>query len=203
MGGRAGGGPGGRGERDTNYKGKIENVEGLKNMLDRKLYNEMGKAISRYYNVMGIKEKQIMLADLDNGVYGIQATTSSGQLAGIYLNKAYFKSGTVQSVKASVEKDYSAGWATKTNKAVAHTLTHELAHSTWNTSLKGANQIAAGKEIKALYKAWSGDNRKVGYGKYAESNVNEFWAETVTKGIHGKSDKYTKAAIGIARKYQL
>ena len=39
--------------------------------------------------------------------------------------------------------------------------------------------------------------------RYGEKNVDEFWAEVITKGIHGRSDKYTKKAISIARKYKL
>lgn len=46
-------------------------------------------------------------------------------------------------------------------------------------------------------------NKKSGYGKYAETNVSEFWAETVTKAIHGKSDKYTKKVKEICKKYKL
>lgn len=91
----------------------------------------------------------------------------------------------------------------ETNKAVAHTVTHELAHATWNANMTGANQKAAGKEVNKLFKSWKKDNKKSGYGKYAETNVSEFWAETVTKAIHGKSDKYTKKVKEICKKYKL
>lgn len=33
--------------------------------------------------------------------------------------------------------------------------------------------------------------------------VNEFWAEVCTKAVHGKADKYTKAAKDIIKKYKL
>lgn len=59
-----------------------------------------------------------------------------------------------------------------------------------------------GLHPKAL-KAYGGENAIKGYGSYGKTNVDEFWAEVVTKGIHGKSDKYTKKAIGIAKKYKL
>ena len=39
--------------------------------------------------------------------------------------------------------------------------------------------------------------------KYAKTNVNEFWAEVCTKAVHGKADKYTKAAKDIIKKYKL
>ena len=201
MGGRAGGGGGGLGRGDANYKGSISGVESLKNIKDPKLYNEMKAAISRFHSALGIAQKEVKLANLQ-GAYGVHVT-SNGKSEAIYLNKGTFKNGTIKSVGSQKEKDYASGWSTKTNKPVAHTLTHELAHATWNNHLSGINQKAAGKEINALYKKWSSDRKKTGYGKYAKSNVNEFWAETVTKGIHGKSDKYTKAAFKIAKKYKL
>lgn len=200
MGGRAGGGAfSGRG--DSNYKGKISGVESLKNIKDKALYNEMKAAISRYHSALGIPQKEVKLANLE-GAYGVHVTVA-GKSAAIYLDKGTFKTGTVKSVTAAKESDYARGWATKTNKPVAHTLTHEMAHATWNNHLTAPNAKAAGKDIRALYKKWSSDNKKTGYGKYSKTNVNEFWAETITKGIHGKADKYTKAAKSIVTKYKL
>ena len=69
--------------------------------------------------------------------------------------------------------------------------------------LEPEKQKAAGKEINKLYTQWRKDKKKSGYGKYAATNVSEFWAETVTKAIHGKSDKYTAAVKNIAKKYKL
>ena len=200
MGARSGGGET-SGRSDSNYTGKITGVESLKNIKDRKLYNEIKAAISRFHATLGIPQKEIKLANLE-GAYGVHVTVN-GKSAAVYLDKGTFKGGTVKSVTDKRKKDYASGWSTKTNKPVAHTLTHELAHATWNSHLTGAKQKAAGKEIQALYKKWSGDKKKTGYGKYSKSNVNEFWAETITKGIHGKADKYTKKAMSIAKKYQL
>lgn len=201
MGARSGSSSGGGGGGDANYKGSIKNVESLKNIQDPKLYKAMKEAISRYHAALGIPERNVKLADLE-GAYGVQVS-SGGKSEAVYLNKALYKTGTVQSISKQKAADYKSGWATKTNKPVAHTITHELAHATWNTSLTGANQKAAGKEIKAMYKSWSADRRKTGYGKYSKTNVDEFWAETVTKGIHGKADKYTKKAKQIVKKYKL
>lgn len=99
--------------------------------------------------------------------------------------------------------NYDTGFKNLTNRAAQHTVTHELAHATWTSSYKSPKHISAGKEIKALYKKWSTDTKKKGYGSYSKRNVDEFWAETVTKGIHGKSDKYTRKAISIAKEYKL
>ena len=141
------------------------------------------------------------LADLPAGTYGVHVT-ANGKSDGVYLNKAHFNQSR-SAIEASHRKGYASGWSTKTNKPIAHTVTHELAHATWNQHMTGAKQKAAGKEINKLYTQWRKDKKKSGYGKYAATNVSEFWAETVTKAIHGKSDKYTTAVKNIAKKYKL
>ena len=206
MGGRSGGGagPGGLGGRDSNYRGKIKNVESLIHMKDPAMYKATKEAIARYAAVMGgIGEKNIKLADMGKSVYGVQMTNvATGKSEAIYLNKTYYNK-TAAEVKKIKQNDYNSGWATRTNKPLAHTVTHELAHATWNTTMKGTNQVAAGNVIKKVYSAWQKSGRKSGYGRYASTNVNEWWAETVTKAVHGKSDRYTKAVKGITKKYNL
>ena len=206
MGGKSGGGGSGiknRGRGDgTASKGDIANVEDLKNIKDAKLYNEMKSAISRFYKEMGLKQKNVKLADMQDNMLGVHVT-SNGKSAGVFINKKYFKNGTVKSVVDMEKKDYKSGFSTKTNKPVAHTITHELAHSVWNNHMTGAKQVAAGKEVQKVYKQWRKDKTKKDYGSYSKTNINEFWAETITKGIHGKADKYTKALKAIAKKYKL
>ena len=150
------------------YKGKISRVGSLVEMKDKAMYKATKEAISRYHAVMGVRQRNVKLADLGGSAYGVHVTRGG-----------------------------------KSEAVYAHTVTHELAHATWNAHMTGANQKAAGKEVNALYKKWSRDKRKKGYGKYATTNVSEFWAETVTKAVHGKSDKYTKAVKAIAKKYKL
>lgn len=101
------------------------------------------------------------------------------------------------------QDNYKTGFKNITNRPIQHTITHELAHATWNSGYTSPSHKAAGKEIKKLYQGWSKNSKKKGYGSYAKSNVDEFWAEAITKGMHGKKDKYTKKAIAIAKKYQL
>lgn len=173
----------------------------LVNMKDPALYKATKEAISRYHSVLGVRQKNVKLAELSAGTYGVHVT-ANGKSEGVYLNKKHFMQ-TKKAVEASHKRGYASGWSTKTNKAVAHTVTHELAHATWNANMTGANQKAAGKEVNKLFKSWKKDNKKSGYGKYAETNVSEFWAETVTKAIHGKSDKYTKKVKEICKKYKL
>ena len=159
-------------------------------MKDPQMYKETKQAISRYHAVLGVRERNVKLATLSAGTLGVQVSTA-GQSTGIYLNKAYFNRGK-KAVEASTKRGYSSGWHTQTNKPLAHTVTHELAHATWNTSLTGANHKAAGKEIQKLYNTWLGDKKKTGYGKYAHTNIDEFWA-----------DRYTKKVKTICKKYKL
>ena len=179
MGRNSSGTRGGLQPGDATYKGSVGKPEPLVNMKDPALYKATKEAISRYHSVLGVRQKNVKLAELSAGTYGVHVT-ANGKSEG-----------------------YASGWSTKTNKAVAHTVTHELAHATWNANMTGANQKAAGKEVNKLFKSWKKDNKKSGYGKYAETNVSEFWAETVTKAIHGKSDKYTKKVKEICKKYKL
>ena len=197
MGGRSGGGAGKTGglEGDSTYRGSIKNVESLVHMKDAAMYKATKEAISNFAAKLGVPERNVKLADLEGQVMGIG---SKGQ---VYLNKAYFNQTAAQ-MKSTMAKNYQGGHLTLTNKPLAHTVTHELAHAAWTSDLKGAKFQAAGKEIKSLYKSWS-KSSKTGYGKYASANVDEFWAEVSTKAAHGKSDRYTKAAKAIYKKYKL
>lgn len=201
MGRNSSGSRGGLQPGDSNYKGKVTGVEPLVNMKDPQMYKETKSAISRFHSVLGVREKNIKLATLSDGTLGVQVS-SGGKSEAIYLNKKVFNQSK-SAVLGQTKKGYASGWHTQTNKPLAHTVTHELGHATWNTSLSGANQKAAGKEIRSLYKTWMEDKKKTGYGKYATTNVDEFWAETVTKAVHGKSDKYTTKVKEICKKYKL
>lgn len=197
MGGRSGGGGGLNGglRGDTTYKGKISNVESLIKMKDPAMYKAAKEAISNFAAKLGVPERNVKLADLEGNVMGI------GSKGSVYLNKAYFNKSSKE-FGQTMQKNYEAGHLTKTNKPLAHVLNHELAHSAWSSHQTSTKAQAAGKEIKSLFKQWSKSGGK-GYGKYAKSNVNEFWAEVSTKAAHGSADKWTKAVKGIYKKYKL
>lgn len=197
-----GGGHGGLQPGDATYKGKITGVESLVKIQDPQVYKAVGQAISRYHAVLGVRQRNVKLATLGAGTLGVHVT-QDGKSEGVYLSKKVFKTGKKEKIISDTKKGYDSGWHTKTNKPIAHTVTHELAHATWNAHMTGANQKTAGKEIGKLYTSWMKDKKKTGYGTYAKTNVSEFWAETVTKAVHGKSDKYTKAVKGICKKYKL
>ncbi len=181
----------------------VSNVEGLVHMRDPELYKEVKEAISRYEAVMGVRQKNIKLADLsDSRVVATHRTDLNGKSVGIYLNKKYFNQPKSEFVRM-IQSDYKYGMLTVTNRPGAHSLTHELAHATWNNRLSSPKAKAAGKEIARLYSLWSKDTYKKNYGEYATQNINEFWAETVTKAVHGTHDRYTKAIKAIAKKYKL
>lgn len=179
----------------------IAKAESISTLPDREVVKQLQRGISRYEKVMGVRERKVMVAPL-SGAYGVTYIGSDGS-HGVYLSKSAF-SGKRKDVEAKYKKaNYDTGFKNKTNRPIQHTITHELAHATWCSAYTGSKQKAAGKEIKDLYRKWSKDKKKKGYGTYGASNVDEFWAEVVTKGIHGKSDKYTRKAIGIAKKYKL
>lgn len=186
---------------DATYKGSIKNVQSLIKIKDPQVYKEVTSAISRYHSVLGVRQRNVKLATLSSGTLGVHVT-QGGKSEGVYLNKKYFNQKK-NDIVSQTKKGYDSGWHTKTNKPIAHTVTHELGHATWNSHLTGANQQAATKDINSLYTKWMKDSKKKGYGEYAKTNVNEFWAETVTKAVHGKADKYTRSVKGIIKKYKL
>lgn len=160
------------------------------NMQHRDMQKQINRAISRYEAVMGVRERSVRLADI-SGAYGVTYISANGS-QGIYLNRSYFDVSKKKFESDYKKSNYDSGFKNLTNRAAQHTVTHELAHATWTSSYSSPKHKSAGKEIQTLYNKWSKDKKKKGYGSYGKTNVDEFWAEVVTKGIHGKSDKYTK-----------
>lgn len=165
------------------------------------MQRQINRAISRYEAVMGIRERSIRLADLE-GAYGVTYINEDGS-QGVFLNRKLFDVSKRDFEAAYKKSNYDNGYKNKTNRAAQHTVTHELAHATWTSSYKSASHRGAGKEINKLFKRWKVDSKKKDYGTYGRENVDEFWAEVITKGVHGNADKYTRKAISIAKKYKL
>lgn len=184
-------------ENSSVYIGAIEEIETLKNIEDPEVYKAMKEAISRYHAELGVRERNVKLAKMDADIDGLHTEGA------VYLNSRYFKKSSLKEITAREARSYEIGHLTRTNKPVAHTITHELAHATWNSHMAGERQKAAGKEIYKVFKQWYFDRKKTGYGTYARTNRDEFFAETVSKAVHGKADKYTVAIKGIIKKYGL
>ena len=189
---------------DEQYKGKVGRVESLSTIRNKKVYDEVMSAISRTHSVLGISQKKVKLADLEDGVGGVHVTRN-GASEGVYLNKSIFQpaEATTQSVASWSKTGYDSGHLTATNKPVAHIVTHEMSHSIWNEHMTDQRSQTAGKDIKQLYKQWTKDKKKQGYGKYASTNVSEFFAEVATKAVHGRRDKYTDKLKEIIRRHRL
>lgn len=179
----------------------LASAESLSSLKSREVEKQLNRAISRYESVMGIRERTIKIANIGDN-YGVTYINKDGS-QGVFLSKSFFNQSRNAIESQYRKSNYETGFKNITNRPIQHTLTHELAHATWTSSYKSPKHVSAGKEIRALYKKWSADTKKKGYGSYGKRNVDEFWAEAVTKGIHGKSDKYTKKAISIAKQYKL
>ncbi len=188
---------GGREGADSDYNGKIQNVGSLKEISDRSLQLDLQQGISKFESRLGVRT-DVKLADL-NGAYGVHQTID-GKSAGVYLDRDSFK--TQKQVIEAKTKAYKSGFSNQTNKPTQHTVVHELAHSLWTNNHNGVKHIEAGKDIRKVYNSFKKDNPK-SWGSYGKTNVNEFYAEGITKGVLGKSDKYTKSLIKISKKYGL
>ncbi|MBD5256209.1 MAG: hypothetical protein HDS50_01065 [Bacteroides sp.] len=182
-------------------KAMLASSSSIGDMKNRDMQKQINRAISRYEKVMGVRERSIKLADVP-GAYGITFISKEGS-HGIFLSRSSFDRPKKDFETKYKNQNYVNGFKNITNRAAQHTVTHELAHATWTSSYDSPTHKAAGKEINKLFDKWKADKKKKGYGNYGKSNVDEFWAEVVTKGIHGTSDKYTKRAISIAKRYKL
>ena len=187
---------------DSNYKGSIKNIKPLSSIKHNDVYREIKQGISRYHAELGVRERNVKLAELSPNVNGVQMSTLTGENKGIYLNSRVYNMTKGEIIKRT-RNAYNSGWSTITNKPIQHTITHELAHATWNTYKTGKKYKTAGKEISSMYSSWLKDKSKKGYGTYAKTNVNEFFAEVTSKAVHGKADSYTRKTKRIIKKYKL
>ena len=184
----------------------ISSDKSIKDMKNRDMQKEIQQAISRYEAVMGVRERNIRLANTGSS-YGVTFFNSDGS-DGIYLNEKLFDVPKAEFAREYAKSNYArrGGFKNVTRKPAQHTVTHELAHATWTSGYTSAKAQAAGREIRALYSEFMKDkssSRKKNYGAYGTKNVDEFWAEVITKGIHGDNDRYTRRAQAIARKHRL
>jgi len=187
------------------YEGSMKNEESLSAITDKSLRRDIQQGISKFESRLGIRQRKVKLAELD-GAYGVHVTArdSKGNMVsqGVFLDSKTFKNATKEQIVNNKKEAYKNGFLTKTNKPSQHTVVHELAHATWNSHLSGKKYASAGKEIKSLYKSFLNDNPK-GYGSYSKYNVNEFFAEGITKHVLGKSDKYSQSLRKIVKDNKL
>lgn len=143
---------GGLPKGDSNYSGKIGKLESLASIKNPKVYKSVKESISRFHSVLGVRQKDIKLGQLESGVGGVHIS-QGGVSKQVVLSRSIFngKNTTTQSVAGWAEKGYKSGHLTKTNKPVAHIVTHELAHATWNNHLTNPNAKAASKSVNSLY----------------------------------------------------
>lgn len=177
----------------------VKNIGSIKDITDKKANREVKRAISKYHSRIGLNTREVKIADLKNA-YGIAIISPSTNSGTVYLDRKAF-SNSKKLIKADKE-EYKRGEKVQTNKAIQHTTIHELAHTTWTNRHTGDKHKKAGKEIKALYKQYTKTKSNV-LGGYARQNVNEFYAEGMSKAILGKKDPYSKKLLEITKKYKL
>lgn len=114
MGRNSSGTRGGLQPGDATYKGSIGKPEPLVNMKDPALYKATKEAISRYHAVLGVRQKNVKLAELSAGTYGVHVT-ANGKSEGVYLNKKHFMQ-TKKAVEASHKRGYAVGGVRKPTK---------------------------------------------------------------------------------------
>lgn len=188
-----------KGDGGGQYKGKKSKIGSLKDLKNTQLRRTLQQGISKYESRLGVRTT-VRIADL-SGAYGVHVT-QGGKSAGVFLDRDTFEKANVSKITKIKRDAYKTKFLNSTNKPVQHTVIHELGHATWNSHLTGKNQVAAGKEVQALYKRFQKADPKK-WGSYGKSNINEFFAEGITKAVIGKADRWGKALVKIVKKHKL
>lgn len=177
----------------------VKNIGSIRDIADKVSNREVKRAISKYHSRVGLNTREVKIADLKNA-YGIAAISSSSNSGTVYLDRKSFNNSKTL-IKAK-KAEYKRGIKVETNKAIQHTTVHELAHVTWTNHHSGTKHKQAGKEISKLYREYK-RSKSNSLGEYASTNVNEFYAEGMSKAILGKKDKYSSKLLSITKKYKL
>lgn len=100
---------------DSNYKGKVGKLEPLASIKNPKVYKTVKESISRFHSVLGVRQKDIKIGQLEAGTGGVHIS-QNGVSKQVVLNKSVFngKNTTTQSVAKWAEKGYKSGHLTKT-----------------------------------------------------------------------------------------
>lgn len=195
---------GGSGKNVKIIAGALEDSRSISSIADRTTVKELQRGISRFEAKVGIRERSVRIGDLDRkNALGVTYIAEDGRSKGILLNQRFFDRKKSAIENDIIQNHYNTGFKNRTNAPLQHTITHELSHAVWNASMKSKSALDAKKEITALYGKWIKDKKKKGYGEYAKANLSEFYAEGITKAIHGTADKYTRRLVQITKKYGL
>lgn len=73
-----------------NYKGKITGLRDLVTVKDKAVYKELKEGISRYHTMLGVRQKDVRVGTMENGVLGVHATIG-GKSGQIILNSKYYR----------------------------------------------------------------------------------------------------------------
>jgi len=182
-------------DRITTYKGKINNLAGIRDIKDERSRLQVQRAISEFERQYGLPTQNVNIATLDGGVVGLGGQDT------VILNRQYYDNAA-KLIKAK-RSAYKSGWSVPTTTPIRHTVIHELAHAQWQSGRPGTPKgLTDG--INKLYKRFRAEVRtgKNPLGEYATSNVDEFWAEGITQATIGtKQTYYSRRLKALLKKY--
>lgn len=181
--------------KDTNYKGQIKDLGGIADIKDRRSRLAVQRAVSQYTKEYGLPTREVKTAILSGDVYGI------GGNGRVVLNRQFYNNS--ERLLKYKREGYASGWSVRTTSPLKHTVIHELAHASWQSSGVGANRKLT-DGIRALYARYRAEVRRGRnpIGKYAASNIDEFWAEGITQATIGsKQTYYSRQLKKLLKKY--
>lgn len=173
-------------------------------------FREIKAAVSRFETQLGVdlSRGNLGFADLsDRGAIGVHF--GAGEERTVLLDQSYFDR-SIKDIEESLKRSTDSGFLVKTKKPISAVMTHELAHSVWVDRIEGNSGSVRlkelEKEVRKLYRQHNKQIARTGnypISIYASTNINEFVAEGVTKGLIGKTqNRYSRRLVSLFKKYR-
>lgn len=172
---------------------------------DASVFRELKAAVSKVESRVGIDLPQSNLGFTDSGEF-LGVHFGAGNERTVLLNRAFFNRSS-QQIIADLQREISRKWSVDSTALLQYITIHELGHSIWVDRIEGNNPRLSvlNSAIRALYTSFNKEvNRgRIPISKYAETNINEFVAETFVKGIIGKKqNRYSKKLLQLFREHR-
>lgn len=169
------------------------------------VFRELKAGVSKVESRIGIDLPQGNLGFTTDGK-SMGVHFGSGDNRTVLLQKSFFNRNSAEII-ADLRHEFRTKWSVDSPIALQYVVVHELGHSIWVDRVEGRMREFArlNKGIDGLYKAFKNDVKrgKIPISRYAESNINEFFAETFVKAMIGRrQNKYSRQLLKLLREHR-
>ena len=166
------------------------------------VFRELKAGVSKVESRIGIDLPQSNLGFTTDGDF-LGVHFGSGDSRTVLLQKSFFNRNSDQIIK-DLQNAFNSKWAVNSPTPLQYVIVHELGHSIWVNHVEGNIREMArlNRGIRGLYRAFvrDGARGRIPISRYANANINEFFAETFVKAIIGRNqNKYSRQLLKLLR----